>query len=315
MLLKITTNEFINKANEIHKNKYIYSNVEYINSKTKICIICLIHGEFWQVPSKHLMGQGCPKCSGRYKTTEEFIKEACYVHNNKYNYSKVCYVKAKEKVCIICPEHGEFWQTPLDHLNNHGCAKCYLNIINKDKLLNTEEFIKKSISVHGDKYDYSNTNYTKSKNKICIICPIHGEFWQKPNDHLNKRVGCQKCHQSILEKDIENFLIKHRILYVSQKKFKWLKHIGYMSLDFFLPDYNIGIECQGIQHFEPTDFAGKGMKWAQNTFNKLKIRDKTKQELCSQNNINLIYYSNKNNECINTIQELFEYLNNIIKII
>ena len=111
--------------------------------------------------------------------TINFIEKAKAVHGDKYDYSKVEYVKAKEKVCIICQEHGEFWQTPNNHLRGEGCPFCY-----GSKKLTTEEFISKAKQIHGNKYDYSNVNYVNKYTKVCIICPEHGEFWQKPSNHL-----------------------------------------------------------------------------------------------------------------------------------
>ena len=127
---RYTTESFIKKLVFLYGNKYDYSKVEYVNNRTKICIICPIHGEFFKTPNKLLQRHGCPKCSleSRSKTfskcTEDFIKESKKVHGNKYDYSKVEYTNAFTKVCIICPKHGEFWQTPHHHLNNHGCPVC-----------------------------------------------------------------------------------------------------------------------------------------------------------------------------------------------
>ena len=128
---RITINDFIEKAKKVHGNKYDYSKAEYVNTKTKVCIICPEHGEFWQTPAKHLNGQGCPKCGvtniwdmrGR-TTNSDFIEAAKEVHGDKYDYSKVVYKRRDTKVCIICPEHGEFWQTPAKHLNGQGCPVC-----------------------------------------------------------------------------------------------------------------------------------------------------------------------------------------------
>lgn len=120
---------FIEKAKEIHGNKYDYSKVEYINTSTKVCIICPIHGEFWQRPNDHLNGRGCNKCGKeslreQFSNKKTFIEKAKKIHGNKYDYSKVNYINAKTKVCIICPEHGEFWQTPDSHLRGRGCQLC-----------------------------------------------------------------------------------------------------------------------------------------------------------------------------------------------
>ena len=187
---QLTTEEFIRRAKEIHGDKYDYSKVEYVGSKTKVCIICTEHGEFWQTPNGHLNGKGCPICSGRNPlTTAEFIHKAKEVHGDKYDYSKVKYVNSYTKVCIICPEHGEFLMTPHCHLDGKGCSKCAMY---KRGKLTTEDFINKANEVHGDKYDYSKVKYTRRDSKVCIICPEHGEFWQKAANHLNGN-GCPKC--------------------------------------------------------------------------------------------------------------------------
>ena len=110
----------------MHGNKYSYENVNYVNSHTLVNITCKIHGGFMQSPTNHLQGKGCPKCANKNVTSGEFIEKARKVHGNKYDYSKVNYVDNSTKVCIICPEHGEFWQTPNDHLNGCGCSICGL---------------------------------------------------------------------------------------------------------------------------------------------------------------------------------------------
>lgn len=127
------------------------------------------------------------------KTTEQFIEEAKKVHGDKYDYSKVEYINNHTNVCIICPEHGEFYQTPQHHINRkHGCPKC-VKISTKIKhTLGIESFIKKSKQIHGSKYDYSKVEYVNSKTKVCVICPEHGEFFQTPSVHL-RGCGCPKC--------------------------------------------------------------------------------------------------------------------------
>lgn len=127
--VKLTTETFIKRANKIHNNKYDYTKTIYVDSLTKVCIICPEHGEFFQNPFSHLNGFGCPKCSGLAKPTlTEFIEKAKEVHGDKYDYSKVIYKNAHTKVTIICPKHGEFKQSPRNHLNRkHGCPKCAID--------------------------------------------------------------------------------------------------------------------------------------------------------------------------------------------
>lgn len=131
---KQTKEQFIEKARLVHNNKYDYSKVNYINSKTKVEIICPIHGSFFQAPIKHTSSkQGCPKCANEEngkrcrKSFEGFIKRAKSVHGNKYDYSKVNYINSSTKVEIVCPKHGSFFQSPNNHYK-YGCPKCYRSL-------------------------------------------------------------------------------------------------------------------------------------------------------------------------------------------
>ncbi len=185
--------DFIRLAKKRHGDKYDYSKVNYIDYDTKVCIICPIHGEFWQAPSSHVQRSGFPACSGREKlTTESFIEKAKKVHGDKYDYSKVVYKNHMTKVCIICPKHGEFWQRPNGHLRGAGCLACGIEYRNSKLALTKEEFLKRSRKAHGNKYDYSEVNYVNSSTKVCIVCPIHGKFYQFPIDHY-KGCGCPSC--------------------------------------------------------------------------------------------------------------------------
>ena len=292
---KVTTEEFIKKAIEIHGDKYDYSKVKYENAKTKICIICPIHGEFWQTPDLHLQGHGCNLCNGKIQISkDEFVKRANLIHNNKYDYSKTNYINYHTKVCIVCPIHGEFWQEPANHLSGRGCRLCSRNSYN----YSTDEWVQLAKEINGNKYDYSKVNYTKSDKKVCIICPEHGEFWQKPANHLNGQ-GCPHCNESKLEKYVADTLRDNNVAFERQKKFEWL---GRQSIDFYLPKYKIAIECQGIQHFKPTDFGGKGDEFAKKEFlNRIK-RDEIKRNKIIENKIKLVYITDKDK--VNILKKL-----------
>ncbi len=166
---KLTTEEFIQKAKLVHGDKYDYSLVEYINSTTKVKIICPIHGTFYQSPNAHLRGSSCKLCGFEYTTksrkhtNESFINLANKKHNNKYDYSLVDYKQNKIKICIICPIHGKFYQSPNSHLQSYGCPTC--GNLNSGPKLTTEEFIQKAKLVHGNKYDYSLVDYKLNKIK------------------------------------------------------------------------------------------------------------------------------------------------------
>ena len=194
-----TTEWFINESKKIHGDKYDYSKVKYIGNRHKVEIICPIHGAFIQQAANHLKGNGCKLCSFEdiskkmKNTDEQFIENAKKVHGNKYDYSKIRYENCNTPICIICPKHGEFWQTPSSHLNSkHGCPKCAFDEIGKNNTKTTEEFIRKAKEIHGNKYDYSKTNYVGSTKKVCIICQKHGEFEQTASSHLEGS-GCPLC--------------------------------------------------------------------------------------------------------------------------
>ena len=123
----------------------------------------------------------------------EWITKARIVHGDKYDYNKVVYLGNKNKVIIICPEHGEFMQTPSHHTNRgQGCPKCGKLSMALKQSISTDSFISKAKLIHKDKYDYSLVEYVNCKTKVTIICPIHGEFEQAPNNHLSGG-GCEKC--------------------------------------------------------------------------------------------------------------------------
>jgi predicted nucleic acid-binding Zn-ribbon protein len=192
MSKKLTTNQFIEKVKAVHGDKYDYSLVEYKNARTKVKIICPIHGMFKQVAEYHLSGSGCPKCVDKRLTTEQFIKRSNEIHNNKYDYSLVEYKNNKTKVKIVCSIHGMFEQVTGDHLRGRGCPKCGKNKKCIKQRNTTEQFIEKAKAVHGDKYDYSLVEYKNVHTKVKIVCSIHGMFEQRPSIHLCGS-GCPKC--------------------------------------------------------------------------------------------------------------------------
>lgn len=208
----MTTEEFIQKAKQVHGNKYDYSKVEYVASKTKVCIICPKHGEFWQIPNSHLRGIGCSKCGKesaaklQTATKDSFIERAKQMHGSQYDYSKVQYINSATKVCIICKQHGEFWQRPYAHTQGAGCPLCGKIKIRKKRAYSFEDFLLLAKKEHNDKYIYSKAKYHDYKTKICIVCREHGEFWQKPTDHIQGN-GCPKCSHN-LKLTTEDFIKK-----------------------------------------------------------------------------------------------------------
>ena len=238
------TKLFISKANKLHKNRYNYSKVNYINAKTKITIICREHGDFQQTPSNHLSNYNCQKCAKNYQLdTNSFIEKAINIHNNKYDYSKVNYINADTQIIIICREHGEFTQIPDFHINRKcGCPKCCNNV-----KLDLSEFIEKVNKIHSNKYDYSKVDYLNNYTHIIIICKKHGEFSQLPFVHLLKH-GCPNC----INKTEYKFYEKIKEIYPTikrQYKVEWCKNKFCLPYDFAIEELKIIIELDGQQHF------------------------------------------------------------------
>lgn len=190
--LLLKQNNFIIKSNNIHNNKYAYDLVRYKTNKTKVEIICPDHGKFLQAPKVHLSGSGCQACSGVKKLdTAEFIKKSKNIHGNKYNYENTIFISFTKHINIICLAHGEFYQSPTNHLLGGGCALC-----SKRAPLTTESFIKKSIYIHKNRYNYELSIFSGAHHKVQIICYNHGPFQQRANAHLMGQ-GCPACSSNI----------------------------------------------------------------------------------------------------------------------
>ena len=307
---RLTTEEFIQRAREVHGNKYDYSKSQYVNAKTKINIICPKHGEFLQSADCHLnRGHGCPKCKAEKssmknrKSIKDFVIEARNKHNNFYTYNKAEYINNKIPLIITCPIHGDFSQSPNNHLQGKGCPECAKLKIRENQLisqeqflsklkewhpdydfsitcyngmenhiqficpihgiqtvtaanayykgagcklcaqetrgeqnrLSKEEFISRSKQIHGDKYDYDKVNYQGYYIPVTIVCPVHGEFQQKPANHL-RGSGCQKCNQSHGEAFVEHYLQTEKIKYIQQHYISVptdIKSTGKIYVDFY----------------------------------------------------------------------------------
>lgn len=289
---KLSDKEFIEKSNAIHHNNYDYSLINYINAKTKIEIICNIHGSFNQTPGSHLNGAGCPKCFGSVKkTTEEFITQANIIHKNKYAYQKCEYLNAYTKVIITCLNHGDFIQTPSHHLTGRGCPKCKYELLSKKYSKLESKFILEAKQIHNDKYDYSLVNYSNAKNKIIIICQEHGNFSQVSEKHL-AGAGCPKClnkNETLTEQYLLELLSSIKL--ERQKFWKTIfHHNSNRKVDFYFEkdDQKYIVEYNGEQHYQPIRFGKMTDDQIIKQLNKQQLRDQELRDLCIQHSIKLI---------------------------
>ncbi len=238
---------FIVESNKIHNNFYQYPE-EYKGSNINIKIICPKHGEFYQLPSNHLKGCGCPKCSNELKSNNyiksnnQWLIEVNLKHNNFYQYPEE-YNGSINKIKIICPLHGEFYQKASHHLSGQGCPKCASELKSKLFLKTNEQFINESLLKHNNFYDYSKTEYIYSEEKVIITCPNHGDFSQTAYQHLQGH-GCPLCNNGISKAELEiiDYLKYIGINNIEQSNRKILNGL---EIDIYLPDYNLAIEYNG----------------------------------------------------------------------
>ena len=216
---------------------------------------------------------------GKQLNTEQFIEKARKIHGDKYDYSKVEYKNTEIKVCIICSKHGEFYQSPHDHLAGKGCKLCAIEEIKQKRRFSTEQFIEKARKIHGDKYDYSKVEYVGNHKKVSIICKKCGKiFFQTPHNHLSGQdcPNCVNAGPSKPEKQIMEFLNNMGEKFIYQKRFSDCRNKKPLPFDFYLPNRDICIEYQGKQHFNKVDKFG-----GDNGFKIIKLTDKIKKEWCS----------------------------------
>jgi hypothetical protein len=234
---KCNQNEFIQNAIKQHGELYDYSKSIYVKRHSNVIIICKIHGEFLQMPHNHLSGTGCRKCGnikiseGLRSSTSEFIHASRIKHGDVYDYTNVLYINNVTKVIIACKIHGDFKQSPCDHIMGSGCQKCSILTCANGRKSNTTDFIDKTKKIHGDLYDYSKSEYVSSYKKLIIICKIHGEFYQAPTNHLSGK-GCDVCGGSKrLDTNgfIEKAIKKQGELY-DYSKVKYVKAINNVTI-------------------------------------------------------------------------------------
>ncbi len=234
-IVKWNTETFIEACQQIHGDMYIYDQVNYTKGTDNIIIECKIHGEFKQRAKNHLhLGHGCPKCGLKNGADKQrfslstFIDKANKVHKNQYDYSKVIYSSCDNNVIIICSQHGEYKQTPYNHINmEHGCSKCAIN----QSRMEQKEFIDKCMSIHGNQYDYSDTKYEISRNKIRIYCnSCQTYFSQSPQSHV-KGIGCLKCSKKQYSK-----MQIHWLQFLEQYYVIKIQHIANSTEEYRIPN-------------------------------------------------------------------------------
>jgi hypothetical protein len=246
---KQTKEIFIERSIKKFGTIFDYTNVIYNGADTLVTIICPEHGEYTQTPYLHLKSKhGCRNCGdvkkGKKVPKKELINSFNTIHNNKYNYSKVKYKTIRDKIIIICPDHGEFNQIAHDHKNGSGCPKC-AGVYR----YTTEEFIDKMKKIN-NYYDYSLIEYKNSSTKVNVKCPEHGIFSITPN-HLSQGTGCPKCGIGIMIK--KNTMSCEEFIRRCIEKFK--NKFDYSLVEYKNSNTNIKIICNACKYiFTPKPY-------------------------------------------------------------
>ena len=323
---KRNINYFIERVEKTYgKGLFDFSNSIYTTCDDDIEVKCnTCGGTFKITPSNFYRGHGCPLCNAetnRKKTLEEVIALFKEKFGDRYDYSLIKeYVNRKTPMPILCheldkngSEHGIFYQSFESHYYyGCGCSKC-----NGGVKKSLEYYINKAKDYHKDEnvkplYDYSLIKEIENEHTVIpIICKKHGIFYQEIGAH-SRGAGCQFCRMSKLEQEIMNFLNDNNIKFIFQANKSTLEWLDKLTLDFYLPDYNAAIECQGEQHFGRTK--NTSSIFTDERINQIKERDERKKNLCEENNVKLLYFSNLNIEYpYHVFKDKNELLTEIIK--
>lgn len=287
--LALDFSTFIRRANRIHGVKYEYLEDSYKNYTSKIEIRCKIHGLFKQTPHSHIsMKSGCPSCGSiqrgeaNQKSWYDVIDLFKAAHGDRYEYDENSYLNVTTKTNIKCCKHGWFKQTPYHHYGGSGCQKCAVEEVHEGQKIYFEEFERRAKEKHGDRYTYISDTFIDIFSPIEVTCSKHGSFLQRAVNHY-KGAGCPKCSSSKGEALVRDILTRYKVNFEEQKTFPDLKFKSYLRCDFYLPNHNLVIEYNGIQHYEPLEVFG-GKKAFEETIN----RDAFKRKYLVDSNISVL---------------------------
>lgn len=295
---RLTQQDIIESIRKVHGNKYDLSKVIYVNRRTKICVICPIHGEWHTLTEQLLRGQGCFTCgknlSGFKKriSTAEFLERASNIHNNKYQYDLVEFKGIRSKINVYCDFHKKwFRQMAYAHLEQgQGCPDCGIENQKIKRRMSIEEFVVRANIIHDCKYDYSAALQFDNQNSlVTIICSKHGPKDVLVGNHL-AGAGCNDCNTSRGEESIKVYLKLLGINFKAQHVFEGLKDVRNLRCDFYIESMNLVIEFNGRQHYESVNAFG-----GDESLKEVQRRDEIKKNYCLNNGIRFEVITYKDN--------------------
>lgn len=315
--------KYIQKVINRHQDRYDLSKIEYVNSVTPITVICKVHGEFQKNPSELLRDGGCPKCGNDSKKSDwdeiraRFEKQ----YDNAFDYTNSYYINSKTDMEVRCIEHDViFTITPANHRRFGGCPACREEGYGQHLKLTKDEYVTKARAMHGNYYDYTNSDYQGYMYPFNITCKLHGEFTVLAKHHL-RGSGCLYCRNTrpvvhevaelskiltnntikkdyLLEESLGDFL-KSRFKYpVTSPRLNWDE--GLFLPDFVIEDLKLIVEYDGPRHYTQSSTI---------------LRDGYKKEMYSKHGyklINIPYFVQLDERVIRLLfGEYREYMNSM----
>ena len=282
---KKTHKEYVCEVKNVNQSIEVIET--YINTKTPILHRCKIDGYVWRVaPYVILRGDGCPKCAGNAKkTTESYIKELEIINPNIEVVEE--YSGANTRILHKCKIDRHEWMiTPANVLLGRGCPKCKSHKLSDMFVKSHNAYVEQLSSVNSDLEVIE--EYKNAKTPILHRCKVDGYEWKIAPSNVLSGQGCPRCQESKGEREIRQWLESNNITYIYQKPFEDCKDKKSLPFDFYIPNYNLCIEYDGEQHFEPVDFSGKGKDYALEQFSLTQYHDSIKTKYCQDNNIKLL---------------------------
>lgn len=290
--IKKTTEQYVIKLHNINPNIEVIG--DYINAQTPICHKCKIDGyEWYATPTSTLSGNGCAMCAGNAKkTTDDYKNELANINPNIIVIE--AYISSLTPILHKCKIDGNEWKaSPANILHGQECPECIKRMLSKKFSKSHEQYVKDVANINADIEVIG--EYISSRAPILHRCKIDGCVWMvRPHNILSGK-GCPHCKESQGEKQIRVWLNDRNIEYKYQYPFEDCKDKKMLPFDFYLPTLNLCIEYDGVQHFEPIDFAGRGDEWALSQLKMTQLHDKIKTNYCQDNNIALLripYFAN-----------------------
>lgn len=287
-----TQEQYVNEVANINPNIEVIG--KYINARTKIEHRCKVDGYVWNTqPYVILRGDGCPKCAGNAKRTQkEYIDEVFAVNPNIEILEK--YINSNTPILHKCKIDGYEWSiAPINVLLGRGCPACKNKKLSDMFSKSHEQYVLEASVVNPDLAVVG--TYVNAKTPILHRCKKDGYTWKITPSNVLSGQKCPVCQESLGERKIRQLLESNNILYIYQKIFEDCVDKKELPFDFYLPQYNLCIEYDGQQHFEPVDFAGNGEEWAEKKLSLTQHHDQIKNQYCQANNIKLLripYFKN-----------------------